>query len=279
MFRRMSCSQRVPAAPPQNGGGFSALYAVGEHVRSALSGGGRVLSPNIIVGGPTHRGAHYLAQLVEAGHKVGVVRQTETAALKAASEGRSKLFERKVVGVYTKATIGAAGALDLGGAPPEGDFRGSSYLVTVVEEASTSAGAQLALVAVECATGEVVCGAFRDGPLRSTLEAHLLVLQPGEVVLASAGGGALSGASEKLVRGLCGGGGGGGQAARIERADTREFEHGGALAECTQFYGGGAGRAVGCVRARIHAARKSHSSLAVRNRQPPSASMSHRRLR
>ena len=50
-----------------------------------------------VAGGPTHRGAHYLAQLVEAGHKVGVVRQTETAALKAAGDGRSKLFRRKGV--------------------------------------------------------------------------------------------------------------------------------------------------------------------------------------
>jgi DNA mismatch repair protein MSH3 len=66
----------------------------------------------LVAGGPTHRGALYVRRLVEAGHKVGVVRQSETAALKAAGDGRSKLFERKLGAVYTRATIAAGVALD-----------------------------------------------------------------------------------------------------------------------------------------------------------------------
>lgn len=42
---------------------------------------------------------------MEAGHKVGVVRQTETAALKAASTNKSTPFTRKLTALYTKSTF------------------------------------------------------------------------------------------------------------------------------------------------------------------------------
>ena len=42
---------------------------------------------------------------MEAGHKVGVVRQTETAALKKVSDNRGGPFERKLSALYTKATL------------------------------------------------------------------------------------------------------------------------------------------------------------------------------
>jgi DNA mismatch repair protein MSH3 len=212
----------------------------------------------MVCGGPTHRCALYVRRLVEAGHKVGVVRQTETAALKAAGDSRSKVFERKLSAVYTRATIAAGVALDGGdAAAPGGDAaaRPCSYLVVLSEAppASGSSGAQLALVAVETATGDVVCGAFRDGPLRSALESHLLTLEPSEVLLA----GPLGAPTEKLVAGLfgaaaaadgsSGSGGGGGGGARVERAGTDALQHGAALAELTDLYtsaheaGGGGG--------------------------------------
>lgn len=43
-------------------------------------------------------------RLVTAGHKVGVVRQTETAALKAVGDNKSAPFERKLTNLYTKGT-------------------------------------------------------------------------------------------------------------------------------------------------------------------------------
>ena len=43
--------------------------------------------------------------MVAAGYKVGVVKQMETAALKAASENRSKPFTRELAGLYTRATL------------------------------------------------------------------------------------------------------------------------------------------------------------------------------
>jgi len=43
--------------------------------------------------------------LVSAGFKVGVVSQTETAALKKVSTTKSTLFTRQLTGLYTKATM------------------------------------------------------------------------------------------------------------------------------------------------------------------------------
>ena len=44
-------------------------------------------------------------RLVVAGYKVGVVKQTETAALKAASQRKSGPFSRELSGLYTRATL------------------------------------------------------------------------------------------------------------------------------------------------------------------------------
>ena len=57
--------------------------------------------------GPVHRLAVYVRRLVNAGHKVGVVRQTETAALKAEGSTKGSVFTRELVALYTKATMDA----------------------------------------------------------------------------------------------------------------------------------------------------------------------------
>jgi len=44
-------------------------------------------------------------KLVRAGHKVGIVRQTETAALKSISDNRNTGFDREVTEVYTKGRL------------------------------------------------------------------------------------------------------------------------------------------------------------------------------
>ena len=43
--------------------------------------------------------------MVAAGYKVGVVKQTETAALKATSDRKSGPFTRELAAVYTKTTL------------------------------------------------------------------------------------------------------------------------------------------------------------------------------
>ena len=58
-------------------------------------------------------------RLVSKGHKVGVVKQTETAALKAAGENKSKVFTRELEALYTKTTLVGEGILCLRLCRPE----------------------------------------------------------------------------------------------------------------------------------------------------------------
>ncbi|KAL8684247.1 MAG: hypothetical protein Q9224_006491, partial [Gallowayella concinna] len=53
---------------------------------------------------PVHRLHVHVKRLVGAGHKVGIVRQLETAALKAVGDNRNTPFVRKLTNVYTKGT-------------------------------------------------------------------------------------------------------------------------------------------------------------------------------
>jgi DNA mismatch repair protein MSH3 len=149
---------------------------------------------------PTFRLGFHVRRLVAAGHKVGVVRQTETAAIKAAAHksggAAGAPFTRGLSAVYTRATIeAAAGELEGGAAPDEG----SRYLVCVVDKEVDATGREgfdvkVGVVAIEVSTGEVVHGEFMDGPSRSGLEAVLLEMAPVEVVL----GTPLSFATEKV---------------------------------------------------------------------------------
>jgi DNA mismatch repair protein MSH3 len=151
---------------------------------------------------PTFRLGFHVRRLVAAGHKVGVVRQTETAAIKAAHGGGAAgtPFARGLSAVYTRATIeAAAGELEGGGAPDEG----SRYLVCVVDKEVDAMGTEgfevkIGVVAIEVSTGEVVHGEFMDGVSRNGLEAVLLGLAPVEVIL----GTPISSATEKVY--LCG---------------------------------------------------------------------------
>ena len=141
---------------------------------------------------PTFRLGFHVRRLVAAGHKVGVVRQTETAAIKAAAAAQKgggaagAPFARGLSAVYTRATIeAAAGELEGGGAAPE---EGSRYLVCVVDKEVEATGREgfdvkVGVVAIEVSTGEVVHGEFMDTASRSGLEAVLLGLAPVEVIL------------------------------------------------------------------------------------------------
>ena len=63
------------------------------------------LSSSRHFGGPYVFFVSILLRLVAAGHKVGVVKQTETAALKAASDKKAGPFSRELTSLYTRATL------------------------------------------------------------------------------------------------------------------------------------------------------------------------------
>ena len=187
----------------------------------------------------------YVRRLVDAGHKVGVIRQTETAALKAAGEyanassggnGKSGLFERKLVGLYTKSTLEAGVAVDpSGGTNDRGetaaaaDWRTTGVLLCVAESPGASTGpaegrsTRIGLASIDASTGDVRHAEFDDAPARPGLEARLLQLSPAEVLLVEP----VSAATSRLVSAVFGEGNG----ARVERipaasgyADARDAQ-------------------------------------------------------
>ena len=157
----------------------------------------------------------YVRRLVKAGFRVGVVRQTETAALKASGEtgNKSGLFERELVGLYTKATLDAGAALsDAGddGEKTSASFeRLSNYLLCVAEERSSGTMTRIGLAAIETSTGDVLNGEFVDTMQRAELESRLLCISPAEIVLVEP----VSEQTTRLIKALYGSGAG---AARLE---------------------------------------------------------------
>ncbi|XP_002510803.2 DNA mismatch repair protein MSH3 isoform X1 [Ricinus communis] len=179
---------------------------------------------------PTFRLNVHVRRLVSAGYKVGVVKQTETAAIKAHGDNKAGPFCRGLSALYTKATLEAAE--DVGGRE-EGCCGESNYLCCVVDKSiengvDSGFDTRIGFVAVEISTGDVVYGEFNDGFLRSGLEAVVLSLMPAELLL----GDPLSKQTEKLLLAYAGPS----SNVRVERASGHHFNDGGALAEVILLY-------------------------------------------
>lgn len=137
-----------------------------------------------------------------AGHKVGVVRQLETAALKAAGDNRNAPFVRKLTNLYTKGTYiddteglqGQESVQGTGIGPPA-----TGYLLCLAEENAKGYGnderVHVGIVAVQPATGDIIYDDFEDGFMRSEIETRLLHIAPCEFLIV----GEPSKATEKLV--------------------------------------------------------------------------------
>ncbi|KAL9126519.1 MAG: hypothetical protein Q9217_004443 [Psora testacea] len=152
---------------------------------------------------PVHRLHVHVKRLVGAGHKVGVVRQLETAALKAAGDNRNGPFVRKLTNLYTKGTyIDDIEGLEAPIGAPAGGAPATGYLVCIAEENAKGWGTDekthVGLVAVQPATGDVIHDDFEDGFMRSEIETRLLHIAPCEILIV----GNLSKATEKLVQHL-----------------------------------------------------------------------------
>ncbi|KAF2158871.1 hypothetical protein M409DRAFT_30658 [Zasmidium cellare ATCC 36951] len=179
---------------------------------------------------PTHRLHVHVKRLVSAGHKVGIVRQLETAALKAAGSNRGTLFQRGLTNLYTKGTyIDDQEGLDLAG--PSGGAPATGHLLCLTETYTKGFGSdekvQIGLVAVQPSTGDIIYDDFEDGWMRSELETRLLHISPCEFLLV----GEMSKATEKLVQHLSGG-----DDARVERVDKPKTMAAEAYSHITKFY-------------------------------------------
>ncbi|KAG0337898.1 Mismatch repair protein msh3 [Podila horticola] len=156
---------------------------------------------------PTHRLNVHVRRLVYAGHKVGVVKQMETAALKSSGDNKSAPFTRKLTNLYTKATF--LESLDQdeeqlqGGGGNFGSDSSSQYIMCVYEQPQGGTGAdeivKLAVIAVQPATGDIIYDEFVDGHFRNELETRLLHIQPTELIVPVQ---PMSKATEKLLNHL-----------------------------------------------------------------------------
>ncbi|XP_059949087.1 DNA mismatch repair protein Msh3 isoform X2 [Mesoplodon densirostris] len=191
---------------------------------------------------PTHRLFVHVRRLVAKGYKVGVVKQTETAALKAIGDNKSSLFSRKLTALYTKSTLIGEDVnplVKLDDAVNVDEIMtdtSTSYLLCICENKENvkdkkKGNVFIGLVGVQPATGEVVFDSFQDSASRSELETRILCLQPVELLLPSD----LSQQTEMLIHKTT--------AVsmrddriRVERMDNMCFEYSHAFQEVTEFY-------------------------------------------
>jgi DNA mismatch repair protein MSH3 len=186
---------------------------------------------------PVHRLSVHAKRLVAAGHKVGVVRQIETAALKKAGDNRNAPFVRKLTNVYTKGTyIDETGELDQSdntGAPQGG------YLLCLTESPAKGSGTDekvdVGIIAVQPATGDIIYDDFEDGFMRREIETRLLHISPCEFLIV----GELSKATNKLLEHLSGSSTNVfGDRSRVERVPKPKTMATEASSHVTQFYAG-----------------------------------------
>ena len=150
---------------------------------------------------PVHRLHVHVKRLVAAGHKVGVVRQRETAALKAAGENRNAPFVRQLTNLYTKGTY-IDDVENLETPLDREQFKSpvTSYLLCITETKcrgwSTDERVHVGIVAVQPATGDVIYDDFEDGFMRTEIETRLLHIAPVEFLIV----GELSRPTDKLVQ-------------------------------------------------------------------------------
>lgn len=178
---------------------------------------------------PTHRLTIHVKKLVEQGYLVGVVRQMETAALKAAGDTKGKPFERKLTNLYTAATyVDELSTVDsgMGSAFMENISQPTNAFVCLNETLQGGMGpddrVKISLLAVYPQTGEVLYDEFDDGYLRTELETRFAHLVPSEILIPDV---KLSKPSEKVVVQFSGNArNASGPRVRLERACFKNYQ-------------------------------------------------------
>ncbi|TQS39391.1 hypothetical protein Golomagni_00084 [Golovinomyces magnicellulatus] len=154
---------------------------------------------------PVHRLSVHAKRLVQAGYKIGVVRQVETSALKKAGDNRNAPFTRKLMNVYTKGTY--IDDIEEIHSPESASVNRTSatgYLLCLTEskirESGTDEKVMIGILAVQPSTGDIIYDTFEDDFLRGEIETRLMHLAPCEILIV----GELTNATEKLIKHLSG---------------------------------------------------------------------------
>lgn len=136
---------------------------------------------------PVHRLHVHALRLIQAGYKVGVVSQTETAALKSISNNKNTPFSRSLSTLYTKSTL-VNDEMDPLDKNDNGNYLMSIYETNLIEISTqnknlySSEFVKISIVAVKTSTGDIIYDSFEDGPSRFELETRLRHLNPVEIV-------------------------------------------------------------------------------------------------
>lgn len=188
---------------------------------------------------PTHRLFVHVRRLVAHGHKVGVVKQTETTAIKASGANKNALFTRELSALYTKSTLVGEDVnpvcrdIDEQGCEDTGLDAPQSFLLCISENwDKRQKQLTLGLVAVQPSTGDILLDCFSDGPSRTELETGVLKINPVEILVPSD----LSEPSLKLLQSITAASARADDRMRIETRDSAQFEFSSAMDTVTKFY-------------------------------------------
>ncbi|XP_061674044.1 DNA mismatch repair protein Msh3 isoform X2 [Syngnathoides biaculeatus] len=190
---------------------------------------------------PAHRLFVHVRRLVSHGHKVGVVKQTETSAIKASGATKNTLFTRQLSALYTKSTLvgedvnplRSPGDAKEGGSHDAVSEPTDSVLLCVSENWDRlKKQLTVGVVAVQPSTGEVQLDSFQDGPSRSELESRVLKINPVEILVPSN----LSAETQKLLQSIANASAQADDKVRMEKRDSGHFEFASAMNTVTEFY-------------------------------------------
>ncbi len=129
----------------------------------------------------------HIKRLLNEGYKVGIVKQTEVAAIKAQGSNKSKLFDRKVTEVFTKATFIDSFENDTSTSTST-DFQDSPFIISIYESSRNNNNGdensrKISFMGIQLSTGVILYDEFTDDYMRSELETRLLHIEPTEYLL------------------------------------------------------------------------------------------------
>ncbi|XP_067083987.1 DNA mismatch repair protein Msh3 isoform X2 [Osmerus mordax] len=188
---------------------------------------------------PAHRLAIHVRRLVSQGHKVGVVKQTETSAIKASGVNKNALFDRRLSGLYTRSTLvgedvnpaRCLGDKELGQEVMSDPTEGFLLCLTETWD-KLKKQLTIGLVAVQPSTGDVLLDCFSDGTARSELEVRVLKVDPVEILVPIG----LSDDTHRLLQTIAKASVLKDDRVRVEKRDSSQFEFSSAMNTITEFY-------------------------------------------
>ncbi|TRY95911.1 hypothetical protein DNTS_021431 [Danionella cerebrum] len=188
---------------------------------------------------PSHRLFVHVRRLVSQGHKVGVVKQMETTAIKASSSNKNSLFTRQLHALYTKSTLVGEDVNpllkleDLEQAEDGMQDGENNYLMCLNESFDKqSKELTIGMVVVQPSIGDVMVDCFKDKLSYSELESRILRIQPVEILVPSD----LSETTERVLRNISLSSIHADDRIRIEKRESTMFEFQTALRIIKDFY-------------------------------------------